>query len=179
MSAERANKLLDDYAENRTQGCDVTIAIVPLPCGGALDPDERLATVRQTLRRLKLSPQAMIVRLLGIVDIALLGARLGTWFTIFLAEKLVLPKTTTYASPLPGPTQHATIGGVGIDALYGGAAPFSLGTGFTFITYKGELLVCCVTDKETVPAPQVLVDHVHDALMAYCDADGQQQTAAA
>ena len=135
--------------------------------------------MRQTIRRLKLSPQAVIFRWTGKLLIALLGARLGTRLNVFLFEKLILPKTTTYASPLPGPTQQATIGGVGIDALYGGAAPFSLGTGFTFITYKGELLVCCVTDKETVPAPQVLVDHVHDALMAYCDADGQQQTAAA
>ena len=37
MSAERANKLLDDYAKNRAQGCDIVPVLVPLPCGGALD----------------------------------------------------------------------------------------------------------------------------------------------
>ena len=52
-----------------------------------------------------------------------------------------------YVSPVVGPEQKATIGGVGIDALYAGVAPLDFGTGWTFFTYNGKVNVICIADK--------------------------------
>ena len=164
LSAERAKKLLDGYASMRSPGCDLVPCIVPLPCGGTLTADERLAAVLRKTRRLKISGMIPLLQLAIKVVVKLFPIGFNT--AVF--EALLFSKTTMYVSPVVGPEQMATIGGVGIDALYCGVAPLDFGTGWTFFTYNGKLTVSCVADKETVSAPQELVDHVHAALMAYC-----------
>lgn len=163
MSAANAQKLLESYAAMSTYGCDVALGFVPLPCGGALAADARLAAVRRVTRQLKLSPEVALSRWLAIALNFLLGVRAVT-----ILFEHVLAKTSTYVSNVVGPTQPAAFGGVTIDALYFGSAPLDWGLGFSFFSYKGELTVCCVSDEATVPAPQAIVDHVHEALEAYC-----------
>ena len=111
MSAERASKLLDEYASMRTPGCDITFAFVRLPCG-ALEPEARLARVCSSTRRLKLAPVLPV--LLRSVLSALIrhfGAKVG----IAVGERLLLNKATFCFSNVPGPTAPATIGGVKVE----------------------------------------------------------------
>ena len=164
LSAEKATKLLDAYAAMKTPGCDLVPCIVPLPCGGALTPDERLAAVLRTTRSIKIS--GLIPFLQFVIKVVVMLLPMG--FNTALFEALLFSKTTMYVSPVVGPEQKATIGGVGIDALYAGVAPLDFGTGWTFFTYNGKVNVICIADKGTVSDPQGLVDHVHKALVEYC-----------
>ena len=61
-----------------------------------------------------------------------------------------------------------SVGGVTVEALYGGAAPIDFGVGFTFLSYNGAVTCCCNADRATVPAPQAIMEHVHAALTEYC-----------
>ncbi len=56
-----------------------------------------------------------------------------------------------------------------MERFYIATAPLHLGLGFSFFSYAGELTLSCVSDKETVPDPQAIVDRVRDALVEYCE----------
>ena len=51
-----SSKLLDDYASMVGPGCDITLALLPLPCG-VMEPAARLRALASQTRRLKLSPR--------------------------------------------------------------------------------------------------------------------------
>ena len=163
LSASDAEDLLGGYASMSTYGCDITIGLLSLPCGGAVAPNARLAAVRRSMRHMKLSPEVLLTRRLIMVLNSLCGVAAVT-----SVMELVVAKTSMYVSNVLGPAQPSNFGGVPIEALYFGVAPFDYGVGFSFFSYNGELTLCCCSDKETVPVPQAVVDHVRDAMVKYC-----------
>ena len=67
-----SNQLLEQYQQMRGPGCDITLLLLPLPCG-AMEPAERLRALAATTRRLKLSPEAYLLRFFATYLVRLVG----------------------------------------------------------------------------------------------------------
>ena len=92
-----SDELLRDYAAMKGPGCDITLLLLPLPCG-EMPPAARRAKLCATTRRLKLSPESYLLRL---------GANLVTWLVglqcLVALYTVVLAKFTLYVSCAHGP----------------------------------------------------------------------------
>ena len=154
-----SQELLADYTRMKGPGCDITLLLLPLPCGD-MSPSQRRATLSATTRRLKLSPEAYLLRL---------GANLLTWTVglnaLIALYTIVLSKFTLYVSNVVAPAIQGAFCGVPIDSIWFGTTPLDFGVSFSFLSYAGYNRVCCVADGHTVPEPQVLTDMVVECLL--------------
>ena len=92
-----SSALLDDYASMVGPGCDITLALLPLPCGD-MTPTKRRTLLAASTRALKLSPASYLLR----AGANLIVRRLGLQPLIALYTH-VLAKFTTYVSNVVAP----------------------------------------------------------------------------
>ena len=162
-------RLLADYAEMRGQGCDVTGAFVPLPCGD-MPFSDRLERVNAATRRMKLSGAPLMQRSAN----NLLHKCFGTSFIVRFGD-YVFGKTSINISSAIMPKTAVKICGVPVTAMYAAAAPMHYGASVQFHSYNGELRIVAVTDKETVNAG-TLANLVRAALIEACKCDEKSKS---
>lgn len=161
--AEGPSAVLERYSRMAGQGCDVTLAFVPLPCGEGT-AGSLLRRVAASTRQVKLSPETLLLRLAAMVICRLFGVRL-----LVFIYTLVVSKFTTYFSNVVAPQRPGTFCTVPIRSIYFTTASLDFGTSFSFLSYNGDLTLCCAADALTVPEPQRLSAHVHNALLCQVD----------
>ena len=95
-----SDDLLRDYAAMKGPGCDITLLILPLPCGD-LPPAARRDRLAAVTRQLKLSPASLLLRL---------GANLVTWIVglrcLIALYTVINAKFTLYVSCATHPLLH-------------------------------------------------------------------------
>ena len=154
-----SHQLLDDYESMRGAGCDITLAILPLPCGN-MSPPSRLAAVKALTRKVKLSPSPLLLRFFAKVLCKLLGLR-----SLIALYTIVLAKFTTYVSNVVAPPLTGAFCGARINDIWFGTTPLDFGVSFSFLSYAGRNRLCCVADALTVPDPEVISAMVHASLV--------------
>ena len=154
-----SSKLLDDYASMVGPGCDITLALLPLPCG-VMEPAARLRALASQTRRLKLSPASHLLRLGANLIVRWLG--LGVLIGLYTH---VLAKFTTYVSNVVAPPVTGALCGVPIAQIWFGTTPLDFGVSFSFLSYAGRNRLTCVSDLECVPNPELMVTLVRAKLI--------------
>ena len=122
-----SDDLLRDYATMRGPGCDITLLLLPLPCG-EMSAHSRRDAVARTTRKLKLSPEAFLLRLGAKLLTLLCGLR-----CLIALYTVVLAKFTLYVSNVVAPPQHGAFCGVPISAIWFGTTPLDFGVSFSFL----------------------------------------------
>ena len=159
MGPGGASELLNDYAAMKGPGCDITLGILPLPCGD-LPARTRLERVAHATRFVKISPETYLLRLLANLLVRSLG------LSVLLAlYKVILAKFTTYVSNVVAPPLAGSLCGVRIKRIFFGTAPLDFGVSFSFLSYAGQCTLTCTSDAETVPSPQLMTDCVRAHLL--------------
>jgi hypothetical protein len=74
-----------------SQGCDITLAFVPLPCGEVCS----LEQVAASTRRLKLSPETYLLRLVAMIICRLFGVRRAPTITLHHPQANSAPRCCT------------------------------------------------------------------------------------
>lgn len=85
--------------------------------------------------------------------VALFGVRA----LVFLYE-LILSKFTIYISNVVVPQRPGQLCGVSIRNIYFTTAPLDWGLSFNFLSYNGQITLCCTADDSKVAQPQAVVD---------------------
>ena len=138
-SLNGTERLLADYAEMRGQGCDVTGAFVPLPCGD-MPFSDRLQRVNAATRRMKLSGAPLLARSAN--NLAL--KCFGTSFVMRVLDP-VFGKTSFFTSGAIFSKTAVKLWRAG--RRCGAAAPFHYGASVQFHSYNGELRIVAVTTR--------------------------------
>jgi hypothetical protein len=154
-----SSALLDDYASMVGPGCDITLALLPLPCGD-MEPSTRRRLLAASTRLLKLSPASFLLRL----GANLIVRRLGLQPLIALYTH-VLSKFTTYVSNVVAPPVEGAFCGVPITKIYFGTTPLDFGVSFSFLSYAGSNTLTVVSDALVVPDPELMVSIVREKLL--------------
>ena len=170
-SLNGTERLLADYAEMRGQGCDVTGAFVPLPCGD-MPFSDRLQRVNAATRRMKLSgarccfgrPTTYSTSALGRRSSLRFGVRLPLRKDLHLHFRRDLFEDRRQALRCAG---HGDIRC---------RSPCHLGCERQFHSYNGELRIVAVTDKETVQHAGKLANLVRSALVEACKSDEKSKS---
>jgi len=151
--------LLKAFASMDGPGCDITLGILPLPCGDH-SPLQRLRAIAASTRALKLSPETLILRVAATLITRLLGLR-----ALVALYTLIIAKFTTYVSNVVAPPLPGSFCGVRIRRIFFGTAPLDFGISFSFLSYASQTTLCTTADAETVPNPQLMADCVHEQIL--------------
>ena len=152
--------LLDAYASMKGPGCDITLGILPLPCGD-LPPVSRLRAIAASTRALKLSPETLLLRLGATLITRLFGLR-----ALVALYTHIIAKFTTYVSNVVAPPIPGAICGIRIRRIFFGTAPLDFGVSFSFLSYASQTTLFCTADAETVPSAQLMADCVREHIVA-------------
>ena len=145
-----SQSLLRDYESMRGAGCDITLAMLPLPCGD-MPPAARLSAVKSLTRRTKLSPYPLVLRFGANVLVRLFGVR-----CLIALYTVIISKFTTYVSNVVAPPIKGAFCGATIKDIWFGTTPLDFGVSFSWLSYAGRNRLCCVADALTVPDPEVM-----------------------
>ena len=151
--------LLQHYASMRGPGCDITLGILPLPCG-ELTVSERRKRVAASTRRLKLSPETILLRFAATWMVTLFGV--GALICVYAQ---ILAKFTTYVSNVVAPDTAGALCGIRIRRIFFCTSPLDFGASFSFLSYDGECTLCTTGNIAAVPDPQTLAEHVRASIM--------------
>jgi|CXWL01.1.fsa_nt_gi WS/DGAT/MGAT family acyltransferase len=143
---------LRSAAQSRELGNHFGLVFLSLPIGEA-NPLARLAAVRQSMRELKGSKQAMVtfglLSALGMSPASLQKP----------AFELLSRKATTVATNVPGPTAPLFLAGSAIEQmLFWVPQTGSIGMGISIFSYAGQVQFGLICDTELVPDPERISD---------------------
>ena len=79
-----------------------------------------------------------------------------------------LTVSTLYSRERPYP-HHATPVAVPIRSIYFTTAPLDWGLSFNFLSYNGQVTLCCTSDDSKVAQPQAIVDSATACLAELID----------
>lgn len=127
------------------------LVFVPLPIGVA-HPLERLIAVRDAMRELKQSRQAMVTfGLLSALGVAPVSMQKP-------AFEMLSRKATLVATNVPGPSKALFLNGAAIEEMmFWVPQTGSIGLGISLLSYNGRVHFGVVADAHLVPNPQEIV----------------------
>jgi len=131
---------------------DFGLVFLPLPLN-AQDRVRQLQEAKKRMDDLKESGQAWVISQIFKIP-GRLPAFWDQWFTNFVANK-----ATTMMTNLRGPTERVRIAGVPLDEVAFWASTVGrLGSGFSIMSYAGELRIGVTTDSRLEPRPEDIVE---------------------
>jgi diacylglycerol O-acyltransferase / wax synthase len=121
------------------------------------DPEERLATVRDRMGKLKSSPAPAVSRAL------LVGTSLATPAVERGIHRLNQLRSTGVVTNVPGPAVPLHVGGARVLGTVGwGGMTGHLNLSAAFVSLDGRVFSGLVTDEAITPDPDRLLEHVRD-----------------
>ncbi len=155
-AAVPVNLRSEESSHEGTLGNRFGLVFVDLPIG-IRHPLERLYTVHAAMQTLKASVQAAttfgLLAAIGYLPAAVEPPAIA----------LFSAKASLVASNLPGPQEPLTLAGATISQLlFWVPQAGSIGTGVSMLSYHGRVQFGVITDRQMIPNPGELVEHVGD-----------------
>lgn len=161
-----SKKMLEDVKAARW-GNDFSYYLLPLPSNPVEAPLDRIAAMHANMKFIKRSPEGFLIREGNRTIYNCCGVSALMKFNQHNLDKL-----ECFMSNMPGPQFPLSFAGAKIDRLFNCTHPLEFGSGYSFLSYNGKIILCVSADANTVPNPHRIAECVMQEYRNYEEAAG-------